>query len=265
MYNYLVYALWLIIPATVVSALPYVVCVLLCCSVRLRSSTAGMVKFLLGDLVEKKEEDGTKYFIQGLPLKGSFLSMVTVYSFMITSCALMTFWNKFLVDVTYSCDPNLDCYPLPLASITYWSIPPIVNCSDYVTLPDNMTIVCFTFTFDYSQAFGAAGGVFAFAVFGIRIVLGIITWLKSKCGKYCFSIILFGIYFGIPIIGSILLVGYILLIFLVPVFRPLAAKTTRMLYLLVYFTTFGLGFYGIVLLFVLSISTPKIENMYTAL
>ena len=76
MYNYLVYALWLIIPAAVVSALPYVVCVLLCCSVRLRFSTAGMVKFLLGDLVEKKEEeDGTKYFIQGLPLKGSFFCL----------------------------------------------------------------------------------------------------------------------------------------------------------------------------------------------
>ena len=76
MYNYLVYALWLVIPAAVVSALPYVVCVLLCCSVRLRSSTAGMVKFLLGDLVEKKEEeDGTKYLIKGHPLKGKFLSI----------------------------------------------------------------------------------------------------------------------------------------------------------------------------------------------
>lgn len=166
--------------------------------------------------------------------------------------------------MTYSCDPNLDCYPLPLASITYWSIPPIVNCSDYVTLPDNMTIVCFTFTFDYSQAFGAAGGVFAFAVFGIRIVLGIIIWLKSKCRKYCLIIVLFGISFG-GIIGGILLVGYILLVCLVPVFRPLLVETTRMLYLLVYFTTFGLGFCGIILLFVSSISTPKIENTYTAL
>ena len=111
----------------------------------------------------------------------------------------MTFWDTFLVDVTYSCDPNFDCYPLPLASITYRSIPPIVNCSDYVTLPDNMTIVCFTFTFDYSQAFGAAGGVFAFAVFGIRIVLGIIIWLKSKYRKCCLSIVLFGIFYGVPI------------------------------------------------------------------
>ena len=193
------------------------------------------------------------------------MSMVAVYSFMITSCALMTFWDTFLVDVTYSCDPNFDCYPLPLASITHQSIPPIVNCSDYVTLPaDNMTIVCFTFTFDYSQAFGAAGGVFAFAVFGIRIVLGIIIWLKSKCGKCCLVIVLFGISFG-SIIGGILLAGYILLICLVPVFRPLLVETTRMLYLLVYFTTFGVGFYGILLLFVATIPTPKIENMYIAL
>jgi len=261
MYNYLVYVLWLSIPAAVVLVLPYVVCVLLCCS---RSSTAGMVKFLLGDLVEKREEeDGTKYLIQGHPLKGRFLSMATVYSFMITSCALITFWDKFLVDVTYSCDPNLDCYPLPFPGITYQNIPPIVNCSDYVTLPDNMTIICFTFMFDYSQAFGAAGGVFAFAVFGIRIVLGIMIWL-SKCGRGCLTIVFISIIsFGFPI----LFVGYILLICLVPVFRPLLVETTRMLYLLVYFTTFGFSFYGLLLLFVVThiIPTPKIENMYTAL
>ena len=132
-----------------------------------------------------------------------------------------------------------------------------------MTLPDNMTIICFTFTFDYSQAFGAAGGVFAFAVFGIRIVLGIMIWL-SKCGRGCLTIVFFSIIsFGFPI----LLVGYILLICLVPVFRPLLVETTRMLYLLVYFTTFGFGFYGLLLLFVVTyiIPTPRIENMYTAL
>ena len=57
-----------------------------------------------------------------------------------------------------------------------------MNCSDYEILPDNTTIVCFTFTFDYHEAIGAAGGVFAFAVFGIRAVIEIIVWLKNKHG-----------------------------------------------------------------------------------
>ena len=251
MYDYLVYALWLTIPASVASLLPYVVIILLCCSVRVRSSTAGMVKFLLGDLVEKKqEEDGTKYLIQGHPLKGRFLSMATVCTFMITSCALMTFWYEFLVDMTYSCDPIHDCYPLPAPSFRNFKtldlrIPPIVNCSDYETLPDNTTIICFTFTFDYPHAFAAAGGVFAFAVFGIRTVIGIMVWLKSNPWKCCLLFSLFIFYFVVGL-------GAVLLGTLVPVFRPLMLGPTRVLHLIVYIITFAVGFMVIPTLFMCS-------------
>ena len=248
MYNYQVYELWLIIPATVVSVLPYVVIILLCCSARLRSSTAGMVKFLLGDLVGKREEkDGTKYLIQGYPLKKKLLYMVMFYCLMITSCALMTFWYEFLVDVTYSCDTNLDCYPIPALYISFsfnnfsLNIPPIVNCSDYVPLPDNMTIICFTFTFDYSRAFGAAGGVFAFAVFGIRTVIGIMIWLKSECQKCCLFILL-SIFFFVLGMG-----GFLLAVF-VPVFRPLLLGPTRMVHFFGFIITFYFGFIWIPLL-----------------
>ena len=242
MYNYLVYQLWLTVPASAITVLPCVVIILLCCSVRFRSSTAGMVKFLLGDLVEKKEEDGTKYLIQGHPLKGTFLSMVTYCTIAITSCALITFWYEFLVDVTYSCDPNLDCYPVPTPSFSfnntknlYLSIPPIVNCSDYEIIPDNTTIVCFTFTFDYSRAFGSAGGMFAFAVFGIRAIIGIMVWLKSNAWKCCllFSLVIF--YFVVSC--SAVLLGT-----LVPVFRPLVLGPTRAFHLGVYILTFTVGF-----------------------
>ena len=181
--------------------------------------------------------------------------MATVYSFMITSCALITFWDKFLVDVTYSCDPNLDCYPLPFPGITYQNIPPIVNCSDYVTLPDNMTIICFTFMFDYSQAFGAAGGVFAFAVFGIRTVIGIMTWLKSVCLKCC-------LLFWLTIFYIVLMFGGALLGTLVPVFRPLLLGPTRLLHFSVYTLTFGVGFCIIPMLFLCQDNT---ENIYTEL
>ena len=258
-YNYLVYELWLIIPATVIAALSYVIGILHCCCVRHQSSAAGMVKFLLGDIVEKKEEeDGTKYLIQGHPLNGGVLRIVTIYSSMITSCALMTFWYEFLVDVTYSCDPNLDCYPVPPPSFTVHnipSIPPIVNCSDYEPLPGNVTIVCFTFTFDYSQAFGAAGGVFAFAVFGIRTVIGIMTWLKSVCLKCC-------LLFWLTIFYIVLMFGGALLGTLVPVFRPLLLGPTRLLHFSVYTLTFGVGFCIIPMLFLCQDNT---ENIYTEL
>ena len=242
MYNYLVYALWLSIPATVVSVLPYVVIILLCCSVRFRSSTAGMVKFLLGDLVEKKEEeDGTKYLIQGRPLKGRFLSMVTVYSFMITSCALMTFWYEFLVNETYSCDPNFDCYPISPPSFSNFKmldlrIPPIVNCSDYEILPaDNMTIICFTFIFDYPQGLAAAGGVFAFALAGTRVIIGIMIRLKRRCCKCCLLVLL-------SIVYAIVGIDAVLLSTFFPVFRPLIGGLSKVLQLTVYIATFFVGF-----------------------
>ena len=66
--------------------------------------------------------------------------------------------------------------------------------------------LCLTFTFDYSQAFGAAGGVFAFAVFGIRTVIGIIAWLKSNAWKRCLLFSLVTSYFVVSL-GAILL-GY---------------------------------------------------------
>lgn len=241
MYDYLVYALWLTIPASVVSLVPFVVIILLCCSVKFRSSTAGMVTFLLGDLVEKKEEeDGKKYLIRGHPLKGRFLSMVTVCTFMITSCALMTFWYEFLVDMTYICDPNHDCYPVPAPSfrnseILDLRIPPIVNCSDYETLPDNMTIICFTFTFDYPQAFAAAGGVFAFAVSGTRAIIGLMIWLKSRRCKCCLLVLL-------SIVYAVVGIDAVLLSTFFPVFKPLIGGLSNVLQLTMYIATFFVGF-----------------------
>ena len=206
-------------------------------------------KFLLGDLVEKKEEeDGTKYLIHGQPLNIISLTTMTIGTLMITSCALMTFWYEFLVDVTYSCDPNLDCYLYPAPSFsfkTYFSIPPIVNCSDYETLPDNTTIICLTFTFDYPHAFAAAGGVFAFAVFGIRTVIGIMVWLKSNAWKCCLSFLLVTSCFVVSL-------GAILLSTLVPVFRPLMLGPIRALHLGVYIITFAVVFMLIPWLFVCS-------------
>ena len=201
-----------------------------------------MMNFLLGNVIdEAREENGeTKYFIRGKQLKGNFRTAVLFSGYLLAVCALTTFWFVFLVDVTYSCDPNLDCYPFPagFSKVITWNIPAIINCSDYEILPDNTTIVCFTFTFDYHEAIGAVGSVFAFMVFGIRAMIGIIVWLQnkhsvefSKAAGYCLLSLLSAFSFIIITLGWLLAT-------LVPIFRPLLLGPPKSLHFMVYGATF---------------------------
>ena len=229
MHDYLVYTLWLVIPSVVGFVLFYVFSIALCCYAG--GSIFGVTKFLFGDIIEKRDdEDDEEYFT----------AFVLIAAFQLMGCAILTFWYEFLVDVTYSCDPNLDCYPFPVGfgTAVTWSMPPIENCSDYEILPDNMTIVCLTFSFDYPGAIGQTGGVFAFAALGMRFITGIVIWLQSRGRVRCGYILVFSlwiVYFAVTIL--VYLLGT-----LVPVFRPLIVGPPKQIQFFVYSMTFFLGF-----------------------
>ena len=152
----------------------------------------------------------------------------------------MTFWYVFLVDVTYGCVSHLDCFPFPVgvSAAIATNMTPIINCSDYEILPDNMTVLCFTFVFDYPQAIGAAGGVFAFAVLGIRAMIGILIWLQNRNSDGC-GICLMFVLFIVYLMGTITV--YLLATF-VPVFRPLVIGPPKQIQFVVYSITFVAGF-----------------------
>ena len=239
MYDYNVYSLWLVIPTVVGLFLLYIVSFALYCCVG--DSIIGVVKFLLGDIIEERDVNGSKnYYIRGQPLKGSFRNVIISNTFQLTACALMTFWYVFLVDVTYGCVSHLDCFlfPVGVSTAVAGNMTPIMNCSEYEILPDNMTVLCFTFVFDYPQAIGAAGGVFAFAVLGIRAMIGILMWLQNRnsdgCG-ICLMLVLTTMYF----IGTITVY---LLGTLVPLFRPLVIGPPKQIQFFVYSITFLTGF-----------------------
>ena len=241
MYDYQVYALWLLIPSILGLVVFGVGSIVVC--ICAGGSIIGVIKFLLGDIIKERDEeddDERQYYIQDQPLKGGFLMAVMIAAFQFVICALMTFWYKFLVDVTYSCDSNLDCYPFPVGFSTAipQNIPPIVNCSDYEILPDNTTIVCLTFTFDYPRAIGEAGGVLAFAVLGIRVMIGIVVWLQSK-GRVRWAYVLMFVLCLVYMIGVLLVY---LLGTLVPVFRPLVVGPPKQMQFWVYSMTFLFGF-----------------------
>ena len=245
MHDYLVYTLWLVIPTVVGLVLFYVFSIALCCYVG--GSILGVIKFLFGDIIEERDdeddEDEPQYFIKDQPLKGRFLMVVLSAAFQLMVCAMMTFWYEFLVDVSYSCDPDLDCYPFPVGISTAYtfSIPPIENCSDYEILPDNMTIICLTFSFDYPGAIGQAGGVFAFAALGMRLMTGIVIWLQSRDRVRCGNILML----SLCIVYFIVTILVYLLGTLVPVFRPLVVGPPKQIQFFVYSTTFLVGFVAV--------------------
>lgn len=80
MYDYNVYSQWLVIPTVVGLFLLYAVSIALCCCVG--DSIIGVVKFLLGDIIEERDENGEKkYYIRGQLLKGWFRNVIISNTF----------------------------------------------------------------------------------------------------------------------------------------------------------------------------------------
>ena len=223
MYDYQVYTLWLVIPTVVAFVLFYAFSITLCQYVKgVKDSTLQVLDLLIGDTIKE-------------------IQPVLIYAaFQLVGCALMTFWYEFLVDLSYSCDPDLDCYPFPIGFTTAvtWSIPPIENCSDYDILPDNMTIICFTFSLDYAGAIGEALGVFTFAGLGIRFMTEIVKWIQKKVGAKCGYILMLSL--GISYLTVTIVVYF--LGTLVPVLRPLVVGPSKQVQYFVYSLTFLVGF-----------------------
>ena len=124
--------------------------------------------------------------------------------------AFVSFWDSFLVEETYSCDPGFDCFSLdPSSFSTKNNQQPISNCANH----ENDTVTCFQFVFDYSAGFATMGGVLVVAVVSLKLYGILLVWLvglapsshRSKKGR-CYpcralcSILSAFIFFLAPII-----------------------------------------------------------------
>ena len=81
----------------------------------------------------------------------------------------------------------------------------------------------------------SAGGVFAFALAGTRVIIGIMIRLKRRCCKCCLLVLL-------SIVYAIVGIDAVLLSTFFPVFRPLIGGLSKVLQLTVYIATFFVGF-----------------------
>ena len=95
--------------------------------------------------------------------------------------AFVAFWASFLVEETYVCDPELDCFSLDSSSFaTTNDQQPISNCTDH----ENSTIVCFQFAFDCTSGFATAGGVLVVAVTSLKVYGILLVWLMGTVPSY---------------------------------------------------------------------------------
>ena len=61
-----------------------------------------------------------------------------------------------MIDESYTCDPELDCFPFDANNNTNLQDDPIVNCTDF-DISDNITIICYHFAFNFTDAGGLVG------------------------------------------------------------------------------------------------------------
>lgn len=91
------------------------------------------------------------------------------------SCFFTTFWEVFLTDESFTCDPGLDCFPFDASNLSILQNNPIVNCSEFAT-SDNVTITCYQFVFRYAAATGLLGGLLTVTAIGIKVLGGVLIW-----------------------------------------------------------------------------------------
>ena len=157
----------------------------------------GVIKVVFKDVFEEKEFfDRDEIVLQKRALPRFAKSWFFISALTIIGCALITFWNVFLIEETFSCDPGLDCFKLN------GSIP--TNCTD---LQEDEEIICFTFAFAIGRAAGTAGGILTLSAFIVKaeaiVVLKMIDYFKDDepktgcchCTVFIFYILL--LLFGI--------------------------------------------------------------------
>lgn len=116
------------------------------------------------------------------------IHLLFVLTALVFVCTCATFWDTFLVEESFGCNPGLDCFPLRENDLQTLSYTPIQSCSDY-ELIDNVTIVCYRFVFKYAEGFGDAGGILFLAINIMKMYTIVLFWAvdsevtDSLCGK----------------------------------------------------------------------------------
>ena len=88
--------------------------------------------------------------------------------------AFVSFWASFLVDETFACDPQLDCFLRDPSSLIVSSSKRLDNCTSYDRT--SATVVCFRFALNFNKGFSSAVGFIGVAVTYNKICISLLIF-----------------------------------------------------------------------------------------
>ena len=136
-------------------------------------------KLILQDSLERDKENKYKLFGREVGIGAMWMTVLSAPIFLYA--AFITFWGIFIIDQSFACDPDRDCFAYNLTSGDILGKDPVDNCSDFDSM-DNVTVICYHFVFQYAEGFGAAGGVIALAPAISKAYIGtVLFFLRLRC------------------------------------------------------------------------------------
>ena len=139
-----------------------------------------VVKVTFGDYIKK--EDSEKFIFYSHEISSLQIFMLSTITIMVFWPTFMSFWASFIVNETFVCDPQLDCFLHDPSTLIVLSSEPLDNCTSYDGT--NGTVVCFQFVFNLTQGFSSAVGFMSVAVVYCRLYIYVMIWCRKFCEQH---------------------------------------------------------------------------------
>lgn len=138
-------------------------------------------RLIFTDVIKEAHTDdskGPRSVSQGKEVPRIIIGMIGAYCFALGLFAAMTFWDVFLLNKTYVCSDEFDCFPK--AKNRSLALRPIQNCSVFLEEGTNDPVICYAFALSIGTAAGVVGGLITAAN---SILRGISSALLSIYNK----------------------------------------------------------------------------------
>ena len=186
-YDWMVFPLWLAAGILVFGVLGILIIGLIgICS----HSTENVVNLLFhfarvtfGNCLKKKDSNRFTFYYFEVP--SYFIVGLSMITAVILGTTFLSFWLSFIVNETFVCDPQLDCFLRDPLTYLVPSSERLDNCTSYDSTNINGTVVCYEFIFDLTKGFSSAVGFMGVAVAYCRSYVFMLILVEKFCCKCC--------------------------------------------------------------------------------
>ena len=111
----------------------------------------------------KRKKDPHRILLHRYEIAQKHVVQLSTVTSAVIYAVFISFWASFLVDQTFVCDPQLDCFISNSSTeVDANSAERVDDCAD---VSDNVTVICYHFVLDTTAGFASAVGFLTVAVF----------------------------------------------------------------------------------------------------